>query len=236
MDGKQLAVRADLIDLNSESPSGRTALVMTAPITSSSHDSGMFPSRHNANAALDSEAADLDIPVAAESALVLLTGSLAKPALWTAETPRLHTLVVSLHSSLQAANEDRDVLHVESCRVGVRKVHIGGNQNTLQVNNVPIVVAGINRHEFCASSGRAVSEQSMREDARILKELNFNAVRSSHYPNHPYWLEVCDEVGLYVIDEANIETHGFQAVGQPVGYLANLPEWTAALGSCNHQI
>ena len=142
----------------------------------------------------------------------------------------MYTLVISLHSSHQAATDDSDVLHVESCRVAVRKIHIGGSQNTLQVNNASIIVAGINRHEFSAESGRAVSLESMRQDALLIKSLNFNAVRTSHYPNHPYWLELCDEVGLFVIDEANIETHGFQTLGQPIGYLANLPEWTAAFG------
>ena len=113
----------------------------------------------------------------------------------------------------------------------MRKIHIGGNQNTLQVNNVPIIIAGINRHEFSPATGRAVTTESMRQDALLIKSLNFNAVRCSHYPNHPYWLEICDEVGLFVIDEANIETHGFQTLGQPIGYLANLPEWTAAFGT-----
>jgi beta-galactosidase len=71
----------------------------------------------------------------------------------------------------------------------------------------------------------------MRRDALLMKQLNFNAVRTSHYPNHPIWLELCDEVGLYVVDEANIETHGFQLMGQPVGYLATLPEWRLALAA-----
>jgi beta-galactosidase len=109
-------------------------------------------------------------------------------------------------------------------------VSIDRKDSCLQINDVSITVAGINRHEFDTRSGRAVSEISMWNDAIVLKQLNFNAVRSSHYPNHPFWLEVCDEVGLYVIDEANIETHGFQILGQPVSYLASLPEWRSAFG------
>jgi beta-galactosidase len=99
----------------------------------------------------------------------------------------------------------------------------------LRVNQKALVIAGMNRHEFDSRTGRAVSEESMRRDAILLKQLNFNAVRSSHYPQHPFWLEVCDEIGLYVIDEANIETHGFQVLGQPSGYLATLPEWRGAM-------
>lgn len=69
----------------------------------------------------------------------------------------------------------------------------------------------------------------MIKDALLLKKLGFNAVRSAHYPQHPFWLDLCDEVGLYVIDEANIETHGFQAIGQPIGYLSSLEEWRGAM-------
>jgi beta-galactosidase/beta-glucuronidase len=162
--------------------------------------------------------------------LVTLTGLLRYPQLWSAETPQLYTLVVSLHSSLAAANDDREVLHCETARVGVRQIRVGGPHHALQVNHRALTVAGINRHEFDPVTGRAVSFASMRRDAELLKQLNFNAVRCSHYPNHPLWLEICDEVGLYVIDEANIETHGFQTLGQPVGYLSNLPEWRAAFG------
>jgi beta-galactosidase len=158
-------------------------------------------------------------------------GTLTEPLLWTAETPFLYTLVVSLHASLSDASADVDSLHAQSLKVGVRKVSIGGPDNVLRINDCPVTIAGINRHEFSPKTGRAVTKASMREDAILLKKLNFNAVRSAHYPQHPYWLEVCDEVGLYVIDEANIETHGFQVLGQPVGYLSSRPEWELALTS-----
>jgi beta-galactosidase len=95
----------------------------------------------------------------------------------------------------------------------------------LTVNRKSIVVAGINRHEFDCRLGRAVSKLSMLQDIQIMKRLNFNAVRSSHYPQHSFWLELCDEMGLYFINEANIETHGFQALGMPLGYLADRVEW-----------
>ena len=94
---------------------------------------------------------------------------------------------------------------------------IGGPDHTLRVNDRSMIIGGVNRHEFDAHTGRAVTEQNMRNDVILMKKLNFNAVRCAHYPHHPYFLEICDEVGLYVIDEANIETHGFQTLGQPIG-------------------
>ena len=85
-----------------------------------------------------------------------------------------------------------------------------GDDNVLCINSKAITVAGVNRHEFDPTHGRAVSVDTMREDAMLMKQLNFNAVRCAHYPHHRLWLEICDEAGLYVVDEANIETHGFQ--------------------------
>ena len=85
-----------------------------------------------------------------------------------------------------------------------------GADNVLCVNSKPITIAGVNRHEFDPTHGRAVSIETMRKDAMLMKQFNFNATRCSHYPQHRLWLEICDEAGLYVVDEANIETHGFQ--------------------------
>jgi beta-galactosidase/beta-glucuronidase len=158
-----------------------------------------------------------------------MKGTLNEPTLWTAETPHLYTLKITLHNSVQEASEGTAPLHQVTHRVGIRKISIGGPDHVLRINDAPLTLAGINRHEFDPRTGRAVSKESMRADAVLLKKLNFNAVRSSHYPQHPYWLQVCDEVGLYVIDEANIESHGFQILGQPVGYLADQPEWELAL-------
>ena len=99
------------------------------------------------------------------------------------------------------------------------------------VNNRSITIAGVNRLEFDPHTGRSISKASMVSDAKLLKSLNFNAVRTAHYPQHHFWLEVCDEIGLYCIDEANIETHGFQALSQPIGYLSHAKEWRGALAS-----
>lgn len=179
----------------------------------------------------DAGEADRDLCAIQDPGLCSVEGLLPNPKLWTAETPHLYTLVISLYRSLGDATIDSNDLHSITHRVGVRQVSIGGPDNVLRVNEVPITVAGINRHEFSPDTGRAVSKESMMKDALLLKRLNFNAVRSSHYPQHPHWLEVCDEVGLYVIDEANIETHGFQFLGQPVNYLLRLPEWRSSFMS-----
>ena len=139
------------------------------------------------------------------------------PARWTAETPSLYTLTATL---VDAARRDVESVAV---RVGFRSVEIRGGQ--LLVNGVPIYVKGVNRHEFDPVEGHVITEASMVNDIRLMKRLNINAVRASHYPNHPRWYELCDEFGLYVVDEANIESHGVDFA--PETTLANKPEWVA---------
>ena len=161
------------------------------------------------------------------SALVKV--DIPNPVLWSVEQPHLYVLVMSLHDSSVKAEKGVEAIDSESCRVGIREVKVGGAHHQLCVNRRPITVAGVNRCEFHSRQGRAISEASMREDISLMKCYNFNAVRCSHYPNHPRWLELCDEAGLYVVDEANIETHGFQNLGQAVGYLSHQREWRGAL-------
>lgn len=155
-----------------------------------------------------------------DSAVVSVRGSLVSPRLWSAENPYLYIVVLSLKSGPSFDHE--------ACRIGFREVRIGGPWNTLQVNRQTITIAGINRNEFDSKNGRSVSKATMLKDVMILKQLNFNAIRTSHYPSHHYLLELCDAAGLYVVDEANIETHGFQVLGQAVGYLSNKREWLGA--------
>ncbi len=118
---------------------------------------------------------------------------------WSAETPNLYTLVVSL-----MAPDGRAIEH-RSCRLGFRTVEVRDRQ--LLINGKPVVVKGANRHEHDPYTGKALSLERMMQDLRLLKQHNFNAVRTSHYPCDPRWYDLCDEYGLYVIDEANIETH-----------------------------
>ena len=117
------------------------------------------------------------------------------PRQWSAERPDLYTLVVT-------AGDDE-----VSCRVGFRSVEVAGRR--LLVNGRAVRICGVNRHDHDDRRGRAVTRELMEADARLMKQFNVNAVRCSHYPNDPYWLDLCDRVGLYVIDEANIEAHAF---------------------------
>jgi hypothetical protein len=123
--------------------------------------------------------------------------NLNKPDLWTAESPNLYLVVISLFPTLaDAENNNRAVLlDVESTRLGIRDVKLGTKNNTLCVNGAPITIAGVNRHEFDPKQGRFVTDAVMKQDIRLLKQFNFNAVRCSHYPHHDRFLELCDEAG-----------------------------------------
>jgi beta-galactosidase len=123
-----------------------------------------------------------------------------KPKKWTAETPDLYTLVISVY------NEKRVIEESVSCKVGFRTSEIKNGQ--LLVNGVPILIKGVNRHEHDPVKAHVISEESMLEDISLMKQFNINTVRTSHYPNDPRWYELCDQYGLYVINEANIESHG----------------------------
>jgi beta-galactosidase len=94
-----------------------------------------------------------------------------------------------------------------SIPVGFRRVEVRDRQ--LLVNGEPVLIAGVNRHEHDDTRGRALTRESMETDVRLMKRFNVNAVRTSHYPNDPYWLELCDRFGLYVVDEANVESHAY---------------------------
>jgi beta-galactosidase len=122
-----------------------------------------------------------------------VAGTLRRPRLWSAEQPSLYTLEV------EAGGE------TVSCDVGFRSVEV--RDRHLLVNGEPVMIAGVNRHEHDDRRGRAVTRASMEADVRLMKRFNVNAVRTSHYPNDPYFLELCDRHGLYVVDEANIESH-----------------------------
>ncbi|MBS5521000.1 MAG: DUF4981 domain-containing protein [Clostridiales bacterium] len=137
------------------------------------------------------------------------------PHLWTAETPYLYTLVLEL------VDGNGTVLETESCRVGFRQLEING-EGILTLNGRRLVLRGVDRHEFCPETGRALSRDYMRKEIEVMKRLNFNAVRTSHYPDCVDWYDLCDELGIYLVDETNLETHGYG------GGLSASPEWTAA--------
>lgn len=119
---------------------------------------------------------------------------------WSAEIPNLYTLLLELRDA-----ETGKAIEFRALRIGFRSVRI--ENGCLLYNGKPIKLKGVNRHDHDPDTGKFVSEERMLQDARLLKEHNFNAVRTSHYPNDSHWYEICDEVGLYVIDEANQEAH-----------------------------
>ncbi|HVI46445.1 MAG TPA: glycoside hydrolase family 2 TIM barrel-domain containing protein [Chitinophaga sp.] len=119
---------------------------------------------------------------------------------WSAETPYLYTLYITLK------NKKGEVLEVIPQRVGFRSIEL--KDRNFLVNGKRVFLKGVNRHEHNATQGHTLTKDDMRKDMEMMKQLNVNAVRHSHYPPDPYWMELCDEYGLYVIDEANIESHG----------------------------
>lgn len=144
-------------------------------------------------------------PVGSEQAKITastqrFTLDAGKIDLWSAETPVLYRLTATLHAP------SGEVIEVIPLRTGFREVKIAGGQ--LLVNGRPILIKGANRHEIDPDGGYIVSEERMLQDIHILKENNFNAVRTCHYPDDVRWYELCDEYGLYVVAEANIESHG----------------------------
>ena len=145
-----------------------------------------------------------------------ITIDVDNPQLWSAEKPYLYTLALSLYDA------EGELVEIRSTRVGFREVRIA-EDGRLLVNGQSVKLIGVNRHDHHVNNGKTLSRADMRRDVELMKQLNFNAVRTSHYPNDPYFLDLCDEYGLYVMDEANVETHG---VG---GRLANEPQWINAI-------
>ena len=135
---------------------------------------------------------------------------------WSAEVPTLYRLIVEVV-------EGEKTIEATAFKVGFRKVEIKGAQ--LLVNGKPILIKGANRHEMNPNTGYYVTREDMVRDIQIMKELNINAVRTCHYPNSPLWYDLCDEYGLYVCDEGNIESHG---MGYKEKTLAKREDYTAA--------
>lgn len=119
---------------------------------------------------------------------------------WSAEIPYLYTMLITLY------DDKGNVIQVIPNKVGFRKIEIKKGQ--LLVNGKPVLIKGTNRHEHDAFTGQAVPKERMLEDIKIFKQNNINTLRTSHYPNDPYMYELCDKYGIYVIDEANVESHG----------------------------
>ncbi|HAN77054.1 MAG TPA: hypothetical protein DCQ31_04390, partial [Bacteroidales bacterium] len=141
-----------------------------------------------------------------------------KPELWSAENPTLYKAVINLKAS-------GEVEQSVPIKIGFRMVELQGNK--VLINGKAVKFKGVNRHEFDQFNGRAITETTMRQDIILMKQNNFNAVRTAHYPNQVRFYELCDELGLYVMDEANLESHQLwnQFNKSPVKY----PEWKNAI-------
>lgn len=148
--------------------------------------------------------------------LLTFTREIAKPAQWSAEHPNLYTLVLKL------LDKRGKTIQVIATKTGFRTVEIKNGQ--LLVNGVAIDIKGTNRHEIDPDHGRVVSKALMIKDIKIMKQHNINAVRTSHYPNTPLWYSLCDEYGIYLWDEANIECHEIR--NPPL--ISDDPEWEQA--------
>lgn len=153
-------------------------------------------------------------PAKGETRLAFET-TVKAPRLWSAEHPNLYTLVMTLK------NASGEVIEVERTRVGFREVVVKNGQ--LLVNGAAVLIKGVDRHEHDPDTGRTIGRERMIQDIRLMKQFNINTVRTSHYPNQPLWLDLCDEYGIYLFDEANVESHGMGY--DPATTLATKPEW-----------
>lgn len=144
-------------------------------------------------------------------------GTVKAPLQWTAETPNLYNMLITLKDG------KNNIVEATSHRIGFRKVEIKDGQ--VFVNGKKVYFKGVNLHEFNTNTGQVVDSAVMLRNIQLFKELNINAVRTSHYPQQPLWYKLCDEYGIYLVDETNLESHG---LGYGPDNVSNFPEWQAA--------
>ena len=147
---------------------------------------------------------------------IVFSGKVSNPLKWTAETPNLYTMLISLKDNRG------NIIESTSHKIGFRKIEITDGQ--LFVNGKKVFFKGVNLHEFNTNTGQVVTRDVMMRNLQLMKELNINAVRTSHYPQPPLWYKLCDEYGIYLVDEANLESHG---LGYGPDNVSNFPEWHA---------
>lgn len=157
-----------------------------------------------------------DIPANGNTDIVL-SGNVSNPLKWTAETPNLYTMLITLK------DVKGNLIELTSHKIGFRKIEIKDGQ--LFINGKKIYFKGVNLHEFNTNTGQVVTRKEMMRNLQLMKELNINAVRTSHYPQQPLWYKLCDEYGIYLVDETNLESHG---LGYGKDNVSNFPEWRAA--------
>jgi beta-galactosidase len=144
----------------------------------------------------------------------IMEQNIVSPEKWSAEKPTRYTLVLNLKDA------NGNTVEARSAKIGFREVEIKNGE--LLINGQSIKLYGVNRHDHSHLRGKSVTRDDMEQDVLLMKQFNFNSVRTSHYPNDPYFYDLCDKYGLYVMDEANIETHGL------MGYLTNQSDWHMA--------
>ncbi|MFZ0597123.1 MAG: glycoside hydrolase family 2 TIM barrel-domain containing protein, partial [Flavobacterium sp.] len=142
--------------------------------------------------------------------------NITNPKKWSSEEPNLYTLVMSIKDA------NGNITEAKSCKVGFRSIEFSKENGKMLINGKETYVYGVNRHDQHPTKGKAVNRDDIKQDITTIKKFNFNFIRTSHYPNDPYFYDLCDQYGIMVMDEANQETHG---IG---GKLANDPKWTNA--------
>ena len=145
---------------------------------------------------------------------ITFTATLPKIETWSPDTPYRYTVVLTLLSPTG------DVVDIESCKTGFRRIEIVNH--IIELNGARMIFRGVNRHEHAFKTGRYVPVEHMRAEVLLMKRLNFNAVRTCHYPDDPAWYDLCDEYGIAIVCETNLETHGL------LGLLTNAPDWAEA--------
>ena len=145
------------------------------------------------------------------------SGIVSSPLKWTAETPNLYSMLITLKDA------EGNIIESTSHKIGFRKIEISDGQ--VYINGKKVYFKGVNLHEYNANTGQVVTREVMMRNIQLMKELNINAVRTSHYPQKPLWYKLCDEYGIYLVDEANLESHG---LGYGKENVSNFPEWHAA--------
>lgn len=153
--------------------------------------------------------------------LISIKTNISEPLKWSSEHPHLYRLVIILKDKHGTPS------HIESSQIGFRQIDIVDGK--ILVNGNPVIFRGVNRHEHHDERGKYVTREDMIKEIELMKQFNINAVRCAHYPATSLWYELCDQYGIYLIDEANLETHGVSVYGPRIGEEpANNPDWTAA--------